>query len=213
MTAAQVRACFAAAWLGRFGADASDKNLLVLMAQSSLETAAWRRMMCFNFGNVKASPSSRPGAPDYCVFRTTEIENGVSVPQDAPFRAFPDASSGAAFFLAFLATHEPDAWPAVLAGDVDAFAAGLKRDGYFTADAAAYARGLERISRELFPPPHPDVYAVLACLDQLGFADVAELQAAHGLPETGVVDGPTEKAYLAAIAALDEPTTEAQGTT
>lgn len=59
------------------------------------------------------------------------------------FRAYPSLDVSMQHHLELLAKKRfASCWPAVMAGNVDAFAAALKAKGYFTADAGAYANGM-----------------------------------------------------------------------
>ena len=59
------------------------------------------------------------------------------------FRAYASLDEAMAEHLVSLAKRRyASAWPAVLAGDVDAFASKLRERGYFTASAQAYANGM-----------------------------------------------------------------------
>lgn len=59
------------------------------------------------------------------------------------FRAYPSLDIAMRHHLELLAKKRfASCWPAVLAGDVDGFAAALKAKGYFTASAEAYAAGM-----------------------------------------------------------------------
>jgi hypothetical protein len=60
------------------------------------------------------------------------------------FRSYPDLPTAMVSHLAFLAKRFASAWPAVLAGDVDKFAAALHARGYFTASPLAYAGNMRR---------------------------------------------------------------------
>jgi peptidoglycan hydrolase-like protein with peptidoglycan-binding domain len=149
----------------------------------------------WNLGNVKAAIG---GSVDWCVFKTWEVVHGVKKDEVLAFRSFASLEEGAAFYIGFLAAHEPDAWPAVLSGDPDAFAHGLKLDRYYTADEAEYAAGVR--SRLHFYWTHL-VQALLAGAGYPvkvdGFAGpqtslaVVHFQGANGLPGTGVADDAT----------------------
>lgn len=59
------------------------------------------------------------------------------------FRYYPSLDVAMQHHLELLAKKRfASCWPAVMRGDVDAFAAALKAKGYFTADASAYAAGM-----------------------------------------------------------------------
>ena len=58
------------------------------------------------------------------------------------FRAFTDATTGAADYVKMVATRFVRAWPFVDAGDPRGFVHALKMQGYFTADETQYTNGL-----------------------------------------------------------------------
>ncbi len=68
----------------------------------------------------------------------------IFVPPDPAtwFRAFGSLDEGMGEHLQLLAKRFAKAWPAVLAGDVVAFAHALHDQRYFTADPDVYARGM-----------------------------------------------------------------------
>lgn len=57
-------------WTHVFGSLPRRESLLVLMAQSALETGHWKSIHCYNFGNVKAVPGSSRG---YTFFACNEL--------------------------------------------------------------------------------------------------------------------------------------------
>lgn len=123
----------------------------VFMAQSALETAHWKSMHCWNWGNI------RPGSGwtgDIVQIRCNEqFKPGVWTWFDPPrpgepgygdprhgssFRGFTSDLAGARDYFATIQKHWPEAYAAALAGDAVAFVHGLKARGYFTADEAPY---------------------------------------------------------------------------
>lgn len=125
------------------------ETVLVLLAQSALETGRWRSCHNFNLGNIK----SRPGdGRDWTYFRCNEVEHGRTVWYDPPhpacrFRAFRTLEEGAVDHLAFLRGMKryAQAWPMAIAGDPRAFVGELKRAGYFTASLEPYATSVASI--------------------------------------------------------------------
>jgi hypothetical protein len=142
----------------------------VLWAQYSIETggaACWN----WNIGNVKAvegqdyhclagtwegvTPAeartliaSGQATADPSPNHAKAVAPRVSVLFQPPhpatrFRAFSSLDEAMRHHLVLLAQKRyRHAWPAVLAGDVVAFARSLKAHGYFTASAEAYAAGM-----------------------------------------------------------------------
>ncbi len=121
-------------------------RLLVLAGQSALETGPWQRMKNFSVGGVKGSPA---GPRDYAVYPTTEVLNGKKVTLHQPFRAFPTLAAGFADWLEFL---RQDRFEAALrmadAFDPVGYADELKRQRYYTSDAASYGRGVKSLAEE-----------------------------------------------------------------
>ena len=58
------------------------------------------------------------------------------------FSAWPDLDSAAAFYVQALYTRWPEAWTALVHGDPEGFAAGLRSRGYYTAPLTLYAAGV-----------------------------------------------------------------------
>lgn len=172
MTAIDVAKAFKSAFATVCGTDPSRDCLALLVAQSALETGRWKSIHCWNFGNVKASPTY---AGKYCQFRCNEVIAGKVQWFDPPhpqtnFRAFDSAESGAIDHLRFLASRSryAKAWQAALAGQPLTFVEALKAAGYFTADAGPYARAvtslwkeycamLDRMGADTEPPPPVEI--------------------------------------------------------
>lgn len=160
------------------GIDLTPRALAVLVAQSALESGHWASMWCHNFGNVKAS-GNWPGL--YTCIRLNEVidgkliwfspdTDGHSVPPGHPqtrMRAFHDGVEGARDHIRFLAIDTtPDngkpnryaaAWAAAVAGDPVAFAAALKRSGYYTASEVQYTRAVTLLTKKFEPLCEPSV--------------------------------------------------------
>lgn len=140
-TPATIIAALDHAYVAEMGHEAAHHTLAVLLAQIALETANGKSCICFNVGNFKRGCSE-----NYCTFRTTEWQGNPPAPvaQDCDFSAWPSLQIGCQYYLHALASHWPEAWSAAVAGDAQAFAAGLRQRGYYTAPEAAYAAGVER---------------------------------------------------------------------
>lgn len=166
VTPQQAIDCLVEAHLTVMGEEPPGKLLEILCAQSALETAQWKAMWCYNWGNIRGQYH---GA--WTSFRAGEIEGGREVIlQPGPenmFRAYPGASFGAEDFISFLgiASHPPEpnryqaAWDAAVAGDVEGYCAGLRAGGYFTANPHAYLHALH--SEEAFLEQVPMMIAYL----------------------------------------------------
>lgn len=158
----------AKAWTHIFGSLPQREQLLVLMAQSALETGHWKFVHCYNFGNVKAVPNS---SRQYCFFACNEIlsiahalrlDNGTTAKitrdrRDGTAEIWFYPPHPACCFRAYAADNEADAmlagmvdyleilygkytaaWDEVLNGDPAEFVNRLKAAKYFTADLAGY---------------------------------------------------------------------------
>lgn len=197
LSVSTVRALFTQAWETAFFQTPDPASIDLLLAQSALETGNFASLILYNFGNVKASSK---GTPDYTNFETTEIENGVSVPQVATFRAFHTPEEGAAFFIKFIHGFGGGAaWPFVVSGDIDGFAQALKDHSYYTSSEVDYANGMRTRLAHL-----PNAFDVPAALATLGFANVKDFQRSVR-PPIGVDGDPgpvTIKAMKVALAGV-----------
>jgi hypothetical protein len=147
------------AWVNQFGSAPTSDQLMVLLAQWGLETGNGQSMIQYNVGNFKHVDGD---GLDWTTFETTEVVNGETETLDQNFKAWPDLDSGVAYYLQAMAPPSgrfASAWPAVLAGDTDQFAYLLKQQGYYTADEATYAAGLDarRSQFEALDLPDPQV--------------------------------------------------------
>lgn len=121
--------------------------LLLLIAQSALETGNWQFIHNFNFGNVRGE------SPDglYTSFKAGEVENGKEVTLEAgdprnKFRAYRTAADGAADYIRAL-RDKPHWWAGLHTGTIDGFIKGLTTyPAYFTANATRYAHEMEAVS-------------------------------------------------------------------
>jgi flagellum-specific peptidoglycan hydrolase FlgJ len=101
-----------------------------------------------NFAGIKATAQA-PGAQ----LRTVEGHGAGRREVTARFRAYDSAQAGARDYVHLLATRYPAALSAAAAGNAPAFAQALASGGYFTADPAAYAAGLEQRLHDLERAP------------------------------------------------------------
>ena len=106
----------------------TDQGVAMLVAQSSVETAAWESCWNWNFGNLMGTGG------DYV--RLTAY-NGQAV----NLRAYASMDVGAGAWLALI-TKEPGAVDAANAGDVAGFAGALKSAGYFQEPVGTYVAAL-----------------------------------------------------------------------
>lgn len=143
VTPAEMYAALANAWRRRFDAEPSRASLLVLLAQSGIETGDWRSMWNYNVGNVKRVK----GQPWTMLAHVWEILDGKKVVFEPPhpqthFRAFADLEAGVAAYLDTMAGRFAKSWQEVIAGDPEGFARALKAQHYYTAPVDAYAKAL-----------------------------------------------------------------------
>jgi flagellum-specific peptidoglycan hydrolase FlgJ len=116
----------------------------MLWAQWALETGRGASMHGYNFGNVKG----RSPAGHSAELETSEGYGAHAERVTARFRTYASADEGARDYLEVLAERFPRSFEAVARGDLGAFASELRREGYFTAEPGAYARGVESLARE-----------------------------------------------------------------
>jgi hypothetical protein len=140
-TPAQVYAAMRAAWPSIIGGTPSRDSLLVLMAQWDLETAGGHKMIQWNVGNFKASPS---GSHLWCEYMTTEVIRGVTQHLMQSFAAYTSLANGMDAYLTAMHTRFSSAWSYVLNGDLDGFAQALKDEGYYTQTESIYQSVLQQ---------------------------------------------------------------------
>lgn len=169
-----------AAYVEQLGHAPSSETLAILLGQIALECGHGGECMNFNLGNYKRGPG-----PDWCSFQTFEYVGTPPVRTEmvCEFSAWPTLEDATAFFVAGLFTRYPEAWAAAVAGDAQAFAAGLRQRGYYTAPLAAYAAGVRRWQGYylalLGGDPSPTEPEILSPAD------------AGVLATTGLLDGPS----------------------
>jgi flagellum-specific peptidoglycan hydrolase FlgJ len=139
LSAERAHGLLSRAWECVLGAPPEPRALALLTAQWALETDTGRQMHGHNFGGIKAQASA-PGAS----FHTVEGHGATRRELVLRFRVYESAEAGANDYVRLLATRYPAALQAARAGDVGGFARELAAGGYFTADPAAYAHGLEQ---------------------------------------------------------------------
>jgi hypothetical protein len=197
-----------AALIEVLGKDPEPPVLALALGKTALETGRWSAMWCGNWGNVKCS-DRWPGlftcitlnevlpagvcwyAPEGLLNRKggTVIAERSAVPPGHPqtrMRAFASPEEGALDYCRFVAGGRyRGAWALLLDGDAAGYVHALKQAGYFTADEAAYARGVMALQREFLTklhglpeaePPHvvPDPDEVR---EWIAPQDIAELEA------------------------------------
>jgi hypothetical protein len=142
LTAREYARALLVAWKGRLGTFPTKGQLGCLYGQFMVETSGthvWNN----NIGNIKEIPND--GLPYMALAGVWEIVGGkrVNLPKTHPgsrFTAFATLEEGADWYLKKLRTRFAASWPAIEAGDPDAFARALKKQNYYTADVEAYAR-------------------------------------------------------------------------
>lgn len=127
------------AYRQQMGHEPANEVRAILCAQVALETGNGAACVQNNIGNVRRGPG-----PDWCVFDTTEWIDGKRWEGPGEFSAWPSLGDGCQFFVGYLSTRYSEAWTAAVKSDVEAFAAGLRQRGYYTAPEQAYAAGVRR---------------------------------------------------------------------
>lgn len=153
------------------GEPPSNTALALALAKTALETGRWKSMWNWNWGNIKAGESF-DGM--YTCITLNEVLNGKTVwfapggqldrkggdvtglawavPPGHPqtrMRAYANGYDGAQEYVSFVADGRyADAWARLLEGDAVGYVHALKLKGYFTADEATYARGVQSLFRE-----------------------------------------------------------------
>ncbi len=138
------RSALSRAYRAVTGKPASATTLDILGAHVSHETGRGLRMYNYNFGGIKgASPGGMTAR-----YPTFEHMNGRNVDIVDGFRAYRSAGEGATDYLRLLGTRYRSALQAAEQGDVNGFAAALKRAGYYTAPQEGYAAALRSLVTE-----------------------------------------------------------------
>src|SRR5690606_37514991 len=152
LTLDQARAHFRTAFQRVFSRDPSPEEEGVLLAQSAHETARWQKMWNYNWGGLKAV-----GGQAKVTLNTTEGfgANARRLPQN--FAAYGNATEGSSAWLGLLSRRYQEALERAAAGDPGGYARALNKRGYFTGNADAYARSLERLYPEMHPQAGEDV--------------------------------------------------------
>jgi hypothetical protein len=102
----------------------------MIAAHSDFETATWRKMHNFNFGNLETTP----GHPWY------RLGHG-SNPQK--FRSYVSPDEGATGMVFLIKSRYPKAFALLGSNDPAAYAKALRDRGYYTAPLATYAAGVQ----------------------------------------------------------------------
>jgi hypothetical protein len=143
------------------------------LAKTALETARWKKLHWFNWGNIKAGPDfmgmftcfacgeelgdgSHWFEPDGTDKNLTKGTVARPVKYDVPpghpqtrFRAYANRFDGAFEYVDFVNNGRyAQAWLSLLAGDAAGFVHNLKLKGYFTALEAPYLAGVVSMQRE-----------------------------------------------------------------
>lgn len=136
-------------WKLALGSEATLNQTGCLWAQSYLETAGWKSIHNWNWGNIKKTsghtwtmypcheylPDGKGGAIKQKFF-PPHVQTG--------FNAYEDAAQGAKEYIEFLKNRPryKDAWVGLMTGDLAEFNRGLKKGGYYTAPEDAYLKTL-----------------------------------------------------------------------
>lgn len=135
MTPSEARRPLNFALTQALGRNPTPQEISMLLAQSDFETATWRSLHNYNFGNLEVTP----GHPWYRL---------GSNPQH--FRSYVSADEGATGMVYLIKNRYPKAFSLLGSGDPAAYAAALKERGYYTAPLALYTAGMrDRYKRHL----------------------------------------------------------------
>lgn len=129
-TAQQVYSALKNQWGSSVGGTPNHQALVMMTAQSALETGSWKSCWNWNVGNL----SGKGG--DYVIIRAY---TGVY----RPYRAFPSLDAGVSAYLGLLTARYASAIQAALNGDLTGFAAALKAHGYYEEDESAYLAAMQ----------------------------------------------------------------------
>jgi len=165
--------------LGKSERDVPDEVVALALAKTALETGRWTAIWNDNWGNIKAGDRYegmftcivlnevlRRGGKDVVVWFAPEgelsaapskggklIAPPIPVPAGHPqtrMRAFANEFDGADSYVEFVANGRyKAAWTALLRGEPVQYVHELRLKGYFTADEATYAKGVEALFREM----------------------------------------------------------------
>ena len=158
----QIRDALSTAYRGVVGRAPNAPTLDVLEAHVAHETARGSKMFNFNFGGIKGTGPSGTTAR----YRTREVTPEGEKRIVDSFRAYAGVVEGAVDYMRLLKSHYSTALEKAEGGDVDGFAASLKKGCYYTAsldDYAASLRALVHDKRDVKPasvpvaPPPADV--------------------------------------------------------
>jgi hypothetical protein len=138
VTRAQIRDAIARALETALGKRPSAGLVDVMTAHACLETGSGASMYNFNFGGIKGRGPD--GATARC--RTREVLGGREVEVRDGFRAYASLDAGALDYVRTMRARFGGAVAVAERGDAAAFAAALKKAGYYTASEHDYARGL-----------------------------------------------------------------------
>jgi hypothetical protein len=164
------------AWVQLFNEQPTKESLLVLLAQSSLETGRYKSI--YNLGNVKsikndgydftyykcnevltistakrliANQEKDGGKVSVVKYNDDQLTCTVSFEPKHPvccFKAFTSLEDGARFYLGFLYKKYNKAWKSVLLGNPDLFCRILKVLKYYTADEGQYTKSVVSLYKE-----------------------------------------------------------------
>ena len=135
---AQFRRALGRAYRTVRGKEPSAATLDILTAHVSHETGRGERMFNYNFGGIKGVG---PGGLT-AKYKTHEYIDGDKVNTVDGFRAYRSIDEGAVDYLALMDKRYGSALDEAARGDVNGFAAALKRRRYYTAPLDGYAKAL-----------------------------------------------------------------------
>lgn len=165
-----VYAAMAEAYVAIVSEAPSRTTLLSLMAQWAFETGNGAACNNYNPAGLKWYPGD---SHDYASYTTREFVNGKWETGPKNFKAYPSLEAGVEDYLKLLRSRYGFCWPAIVAGDMPAFAHALKARGYYTAPEQEYAAGLTARFAQM-AKACPDDSGLLSSAESDAIADMLE---------------------------------------
>ena len=119
------------AWPSVVGGPPNLNSILLLMAQSSIETGQWHDLRNYNLGNILHVPTD---GFDFYLWGT----------HNRSFKSYESLDQAMRDYLRVLKKQFAVAWPAVGAGDPAAFAHLLKQANYYEESEETYLAGIQK---------------------------------------------------------------------
>lgn len=135
LTQAQAKEVLLNALRKALGREPTKAEFNMLLAQSSFETANWKSMFNWNFGNSVIGSATG---------QWFTLKNDAAEPLALRhhYRVFYSAQEGADYYVNLLKNRFTQAWALLGSGSTAAFAQALKNKNYYEAPVSSYAAGL-----------------------------------------------------------------------